>query len=294
MRFLRASVALFLLTGMSPTVGAASAETKWRPPALRGVTTIVGDQVSSMKVRLTKPVDPNGSYEGEYDKQPPFDLRGDGRLVGFLLTKVGQGIEPGEGPSLFGWRLGRCRRPACETKGFLTWVLSSKLEDGLLPSGTYRLYLIADGARARVRIEFAGLTGETRLAPARGATARLRTLPLNQSTGVDDTIYWSGKHAPFEGAGFSLTEMWVDRSTEDEAIGVCAYDVNRPPEDEHLAYMPPCPAADVSEATFSNADHNEIGYVSYPGKLPFGAGVWRSITADSGNVGAIQFWLKFN
>lgn len=275
---------------------AASAAANSRPPALRGVTTIVGSDTGWAKVRLPRDVDPFGNYEGQVVERPGYDLRGNGRVIGFVLTAERGREELGEGPTLFGWSIGRCMRPACQARGFLTsWVFTRNLprEDGkeILPAGDYRLYLIADGAPVRIRMELAGLKGRGTIAPTRHASAELTSLrPLAAKKG-DDTVYWGGTSSALSGSGFALAELWMDGDEVEDGVGSCIYETREPPDGD-AAYMPPCPLADVSDVNLVNAQNNEVGYFAWS-ELPRGMGLWRTASSEPERVGAVTLWLKY-
>lgn len=296
---------LYRVTSLAVTLGAffsfvlvpgQPATASKRRMDLGGVTWITADRSSSMKVRLPADVDPNGNYEGPIDPQPGYQMGGRGRVVGFVLTKEEPGTPLGEGPTLYGWRLGRCMRPGCRMRGFgITWVFykHSQRRHGkdILPAGNYRLYVIADGARARFRLELSGLTGEVRVRPNRPIeNFRLYSLRPQLAYSGDDRVYWAGRSSPMKGRGFSLSALWIDDRNVEGAGGSCTYMDTTPPPSE-AAYVPPCPLADETNPNFVNADYNEIGFF-HLGELAKGMGLWHTINDPARNAGAIALWMK--
>ncbi|HYO60916.1 MAG TPA: hypothetical protein VEU29_03350 [Actinomycetota bacterium] len=276
------------------TPAAASVRPRHR---LGGVTKIVGDGSAWMRIRLTTDVDPHAKDEDQPATRLPFRIRGDGRLVAAVLTQEAQPGELGSGPSLTIWSLGRCAERACETSGFRTsWMFSQNLveSDGrqVLPAGDYRLYFIADGAPARVRIDLADLSGYKRLSPSRPVQSELRTLaPLSVEDEEEGSVYYGGRHAPFEGSGFALAGLWLDGEGSDTQAGSCIYETRTPPPGQ-TAFAPPCPAADVSSLSFASSDYNEIGYFSV-GALPLAMGLWRKAAETTQQAGGVTVWVTF-
>lgn len=291
---LPAIAAATLLLGILPPSQASQPHPK--APALAGVTTIIGNKTAVQEVRLTSPVDPAGNYEGPVDKIPGYDLRGDGRIVGFVLTQVSKDFPLGQGPTLYGWSLGRCMQRGCEAKGFLmSWVFwentVSRGGKDVLPKGTYRLYLIADGAPARIRLELDGLRGRRTITPHQPANSEIRSMEPQVREDGAETLYWTGARSEFEpGGGFSVAELWVDGPDVQGAAGSCTYtDTSPPPED--VAYVPPCPTADLFDANMIDADYNEVGFFDL--SLPQAMGLWRTVPQEPTRAGAVAFWLEF-
>lgn len=284
-----------LLQGVAGPLAPAAASVRPRH-RLGGVTKVVGDGSAWMRVRLTADVDPNAKDEDQPATRLPFRITGDGRVVAAVLTQEVASGEIGSGPSMYVWSLGRCAERACETTGFrTTWLFSENLveSDGrqVLPAGNYRLYLVADGAPARVRIDLADLSGYRRLSPSRPVQSELRTLAPLSAEDEEGSVYYGGRRAPSEGSGFALAGLWLDGEGSDTQAGSCIYETRTPPPGQ-TAFAPPCPAADVSTLSFASGDYNEVGYFSL-GSFPQAMGLWRKAAETTQKAGGVTVWMKF-
>lgn len=275
----------------------APASTSQRPPRLAGVTKIVGNESAWMRVRLPSDIDPHAK---DAERRPggrlPFRIVGDGRVVATVLTQEVASGQIGTGPTMYIWSLGRCAERACESRGFrTTWLFSKNLTEAgsrqVLPAGNYRLYFMADGAPARVRIDFADLSGYKRLTPSRPVLRELRTLSPLSTEDEEGGMYYAGRHAPFEGPGLALAGLWLDGEGSDTQAGSCVYETRTPPPGE-TAFVPPCPTADVSSLSFASGDYNEVGYISV-GNFPQAMGLWRRAAETTEHAGGLTLWMKF-
>ena len=288
---LRARLGLAALAGIALVIGVLptghAAREKSQPPALTALTTITGNRTVSQTVRLPTAVHlREASLRG---------IRGDGRIVGFILSKIDQGTPLGKGPTLFGWRLGRCMKKGCAAKGFtLSWLLWENAEsrDGedILPRGRYRLFLIADGGPARVKLQLGGLQGERTISPENPVESSMISLRPKVRHEGGESLYWTGTASELKGPGFALSELWVDGPQVQGSAGTCIYTKTSPPPD-NLAYVPPCPTADLFDANVISADHNEIGFYDFG--LPRAMGLWRTVPQEPKRAGAVALWLKF-
>jgi hypothetical protein len=262
-------------------------------PSLKGITTVVGSDMGWMNVRLPRDVDPWGTYEGSVDDQPAHDLRGNGRVIGFVLTEDNSEVPLGQGPTLVGHSIGKCMKRGCRARGFLvSWIFASNLaeRDGkqVLPAGRYRLYLIADGAPVRMRLEFAGLKGKTRLSPQNRVQSKLKSLRPHVEGDAGESLYWAGTSSDLSGPGFALTVLWMEGDDLEGGVGTCIYEREPPPQE--VAYVPPCPAADMSDPNLISADDAEVGYFGLT--LPAGMGVWRTVPETPERAGALALWMR--
>lgn len=290
------TITMLMLLGLLPAVLLAPpAQARWRPPKLAGLTRVHGTGTGWMPVRLPRDVEPFPAPD-QGPPPPPITFSGNGRVIGFVMTRVIDGKASADGPALFGWRLGHCTERGCEYRGpGVAYAYSWRPEDRdggrqVLPKGRYRLYLIADGAPTRIRIPFPGLDGETTVRPRRAATADLTALEPLSNEDENGTMYWAGKNAELTGEGFALAMLWMDGEDVDGQAGSCIYEDRSPPPGD-TAYMPPCPTANVTDANFVDADSNEVGYFG-PGTLPLGMGLWRSAEKVD-RAGAITLWLRY-
>jgi hypothetical protein len=290
------TLAATLLQAVAGPIAPASASVRPRH-RLAGVTKIVGDGSAWMRVRLTKDIDPHAQDPDRPAGRLPAQITGDGRVVAAVLTRGVASGEIGSGPSIYLWSLGRCAERACATSGFrTTWLFSQNLAEAadgrrVLPAGNYRLYLVADGAPARVRIDFPELSGRRKLSPSRPVRDELHTVEPLSAEDEEGNVYYGGAHAPFDGPGFALGGLWLDGEGSDTQAGSCVYETRMPPPGD-AAFAPPCPTADVSTISFASGDYNEVGYVGL-GVLPLAMGLWRKAADTTRNAGGLTLWLSF-
>lgn len=292
----KATVALCVaLSVYIPAGGSASARVEpTAPVSLAGVTVIRGEGPASMLVRVPKPVDTRSKNTSGYDRRPPVMLFGDGRIVGFVLTAV-EPDKSGYAPSYAGWRAGRCLTRACDEPrdGMAMLSVVSNLEDGVLPTGTYRLYLIADGAPVKVRLELDGLEGQRSLRPQERVVTNIKTVePVVLDTEPGDAVYWAAASTKLKGAGFPIFTLWVegDGAPPGGTLEQCAFDETPATP---FSYAPGCPGADDSHRAPLDSHSNYGSFWNHYLDLWQATSVSYVSPGDIKRAGLVAFWIKF-
>ena len=304
MKALRATVLIGLMfTTVVAAMPARATHTSVPPidrsplPDLAGDTIIVGDETAWMRVRLPKAIDTE-----EIDGAN-LRMRGHGRLFGILMVREIDGaIKPRQG-YIDILRSGMCNRPGCKPKPMAMISGGAATQDGKLPAGIYRLYLLADGGPVSVHFSTPKLPGAVRVNPSRPTKAKVHNLTPRVHVADTGVIYSAGDTRPFRGPGFAFQAQWVDSM----GAGVidrdfCFYD-KEAPADQTTAYLPPnCPINlwwelltlthhTYSPATYSDGCCWEMHLAS--NVLPKAMGSYYTLTSPAEHYGAAALWLKF-
>jgi hypothetical protein len=117
------------------------------------------------------------------------------------------------------------------------------LLEGTLPAGNYHLFLIADGAPARVTIPFGGRGGTTTLSPSEPADVHIETPePVGRLSNKPPVNFSAGATRSFSGEGGAVDFiMWAEEPLPNEKseMGSCLYQ-GYPPPPRALAYEDGC------------------------------------------------------
>lgn len=236
----RRRIALYavLATKAALLAGPVTAGTRTTVPVLTGTTVVAGSRSAWTRVVLPKAVFFNPSED--------VTLTGTGRLYGMVLKKEGAWNAP------VGWRvhIGYCVGGGCASTyrdvRSEVFVPGGNTVTGTLPAGTYRLYVVADGAPVRATMKLRGLSGGTRTlqpgAPARAAVVEAR--PTIAEPGSGPLVYAAGSTRSVPaGGGMNVTVVWKDHPAKPapSATGVCQYvGVEPPASGTTPAYHWPC------------------------------------------------------
>lgn len=304
MKVLRATVLLgLMISTIMAGVPARAAHTSVPPidrsplPSLAGDTTVVGNETAWMRVRLPKPL------ATEEIDGADLKVRGHGRLFGILMVREIDGeIKPRQG-YIDILRSGMCNKPGCKPKPMAMISGGAATQDGKLPAGIYRLYLLADGGRVSVDFSTPELPGAVRLNPRRPARSMVQNLTPRVQVADTGVIYSAGDERPFRGRGFVFQAQWVDPM----GAGVIARDFciypKEPPADQTTAYLPPeCPVdlwwelLTLTYSTYSPASYSDRccwEMHQAANFLPKAIGSYYTLTSPAEHYGAATLWLKF-
>jgi hypothetical protein len=188
-RLLAAGVLVTVVLAPAVVVPASAAT---RLPVVAGVTELRGSTAGMVRVRVDRPAVLRDPLEPAFRND--LVATGGGRFAGFALVADTPGLT---GLTIVGGRL-----PAASGAGNVTLALNGaepNADGWAVPAGTYRLYLLADGQPAVVRLRFHGLAGSIRLTP----TSR-RTLVVREPAPVADAaparvVYTAGGDNPVPG-----------------------------------------------------------------------------------------------
>lgn len=274
-------------------LGSARASDRGSPRAipLAGQSTIRLDRSAVLTVRL-----PTDVHADAFRARFP----GRGRAVGFALVALKNGGVSAEGPAVTAFRLNLCREKGCaDGPRSFTTRSGIGLSDGLiLPSGLYRLYLVADGAPISFRFAIDGLQGTIELVASDRLNASVRTLQSIRGMGPDTNVFASGGYETVSAkAGIGFLGMWaLGTSHTATAFGSCYRYPQSPRLPREVAFAPGCPAGDSHPRVHHQAiSEAEGGFIltSVNYTLPEGIGGWYSSAAEIDSSGAVGLWLPF-
>lgn len=288
------ATALMVVGSLAHSAPHASALTTVRQPpsTLAGVTHVRGSDAGSVLVRIPKRVfwSEHTAKSKVADRRPPFIAFGDGRLVGFVLAQ--QGTSGSERVVYAGWRAGRCLERGCtEYRGGVVGHFSVR-NTRALPAGLYQLYLIADGARAHIRLEFPGLSGEIDITTRPSNRIDLRTLDPTITETPRGTLFQGFAATDMEGEGFPLHVMWVEGDAIEGVSEQCAYLEEKP---HPSLYTPACPGSEQSTGMVHFGARS-----NYSSLWNQNLRLWNAVsgsyiipTGEVKTVGMIAAWVQF-
>lgn len=178
-------------------------------------------------------------------------VQGNGRAVGLVARRVGPGPEATFGAFL----ANACFTPGCRPDGVkqipFTLVTGSLISTGssqprlLLPAGTYRTTLMADGAPVTVRIALSGLPSSMTLRPAGPAAVSYSNVPQQTGPAPAHLAATGGRSYRFNSRAFLLNQTASTTVAGGQQIeGDCLILGEAPPAD---VYAPGCPTTDPSD-----------------------------------------------
>ena len=266
--------------------------------ALKGVNVLYGSKTGMTPVTLDREIVVSLSRLAEL-----ASLEGRGRALGFAL--IGPAPASGPRPFLSLARLGFCGARGCsggkdEVATFTTFDGDYDLSAGTvtLPRGDYHLYLIADGAPARVIFPLPGLQGRSRVRPAGAADFGVTEPEVGVHETSTNTIYSNGDVLDMSGRqSYSLNALRVESTAWAAGqIAHCIYDEDPPPAP--AGFGPGCPGGanvpvtDVLVSPFPGTRiYATAATRSGPGIL--GHGSWAATAAVVNDVDAVAFHLDF-
>lgn len=177
LRQLRILVVVFA-AALAPVAATEAREAPSAPPqrSLRGTTIIRGSETAFAEVELKQEakVDLRRRVMRPDGPNQRIETLGRGRFVGIAITHADP--RPGRDPLVVAGRFTTCSRPSCASRTRISSIWPGEgdyLFDGsgrvgrylTLEPGRYRIYLIADGAPATVRLKLLGLGGRAVLEP---------------------------------------------------------------------------------------------------------------------------------
>ena len=168
-----------------------------------------------------------------------LDVEGRGRFVGFLLASADGEFDYDASLLVLAGHYRRCSAAGCNARPRpVTHPLGLERYERIdLPAGDYRLYLINDGAPARLTLRLDGLDGEVRLPAARPAHVDVREPEVQASAGG---VYAAGQTQRIARSTLSWNTRWfVAEPSVVTEFGTCVYE-DRPPVPDELAYFHTC------------------------------------------------------
>lgn len=247
-RSARALLALALVLGTCATVQARAAAAGGEPTrrvTLGGTTVVEGDQSGFVPVRLPRDARVSIAEDLRRPSGPNPDIRtsGAGRFVGFALVEDPYPEIRNEGRFLMAGRFGDCAEEGCRPARVTNVVqpLNAEGPELTLKKGNYRLYLVADGAPASVKLRLHGLGGRARIAVPAKPVVDLQSPATRLDVDDHGGRVWSAGSS-FQGGqvGFSLSVLTVrTQQYQGMDLGFCQFNALEPPPPE-VAYGPHC------------------------------------------------------
>lgn len=278
-------------------------------PLLAGATTVSGTRSASMLVRIPRAVDIGDVY-ADFRLHAPR-----GRIAAVLLKKTGPWDAPFAQTIHHGFCVERgCASPLPNAGGAYVWAPGSTNGlSGRLPAGTYRLYLVADGARVTATLRLRGLAGSTRLTPRGPIRASfVAPKPTVAEPASGPSLFAGGStHTTPSTGGINDTRLWkvLPTAVSHSAVGACVYDGKPPKGGTVPPYQMPCPDGSGGFPPFVTSQPTPIAPAATPvgpGRYVAGSNVgyllppgMHSIGEYSNTAGPVtaayvhQLWLDF-
>ena len=220
------------LFGGLPGAAASAAVT------VAGTTVVTADRPASIAVRLPRPV--RFAVYGDVTFSAPR-----GRVTAMVLKKDGDWDAPVVKAVHTGFCPARgCSSPVPQSMHGSVWAPGTKDGvEGRLPAGSYRLYVVPDGAPVTVTLRFSGLSGTRRLTARTPARATVvAPAPTVAEPATAPALFAGGstfRTGPRGGA--HAVAIWKELPVfgEPGAVGVCEYRA-APPAGAAPPYQFPC------------------------------------------------------
>lgn len=274
-----------MVTAAAVSVTAGPAAAAPRVPVLRGHTTVTADSTTFTTVRL--PRDVEGFEEIE------TTLHGRGRVRGLVLTEVAENFS--DAATYVTVAPGYCTTPGCgdEENEYGGWSFLL-YRGGVLPAGTYRLFVIADGAPQRVELRIEGLRGRTSITPKNPALVDLDSFRHHPISTPDGPVWMGGGFSELGGPsrGFALLEMWGYSDVpapRPYTWGTCVYWEREHPAPDR-AFAPTCPGSEQPQTHFVDAARGYVAALTAFGDLPYGMGGY-SVVPLTSRHGGVGLWM---
>lgn len=289
----RALVALLMFSATMTAVPASGEPRHGATIAPLGrITKIQADESAWMRVRLGRDVPLFPSMPAT------VKFEGNGRALAILLVREKADGTLDWSQNLSGHHLGQCAQEACAPKTLQRGWLAARGAGRrpTLRAGTYRLYVVTDGAPITVTLGLGLLEGRTTLRPTQPATTRVKTLTPRLHETTTGMVYSAGDVSPFRGGGLSLVGLWV-KGVEDEhaVLGDCIYE-DEPPTIETIAYLPEvCPTTyyrGIQSNGSTDPDNYDIGFNLALDYIPAALGTWYASRYPVEDAGSVALWLK--
>ena len=204
--------------------------------ALAGNTVVTAGRTGSIAVRLARAVD--------VSIQDLTVVAPRGRLAALILKKDGAW----NAPLAQVVHEGYCASAGCVSPfpkagiGFV-WAPGSDGTRGRLPAGTYRLYVVTDGAPVTFTLRLKGLAGSLRLTPRdRARAAVVAPKPTMAEPASSPALFAGGStHTTPKSGGIHAVNVWKElpATVPPSAVGLCSYQ-GAPPAGSAPAYQMPC------------------------------------------------------
>lgn len=213
------------LAAVASAGGTSVAAGAVRGVPLGGTVTLTGRTSGYLDVRLPVAATLANGASGA-------SISGGGRWAGFYLTDTRRNGVRLLGGRAEGSRLGPYMMPL----GGVTNAASFRL-----PAGSYRLYLLTDGAPATVTLRLGGLSGRTSVTPSRRVPFDLYTPAAIAMSPGGGNVVVAGAAGALRGPGVAFDFLrTVNSHFQASNTEFCFY-TRRPPSTP-LAYAPGCPA----------------------------------------------------
>jgi hypothetical protein len=223
-------------------------------------------------------------------------IEGNGRIVGYVMIKQDR-TPMASRPSVYAFRYRRCNAIACEgpSREGTTWGhdLEGPVSDPVIPAGMYRVYVLTDGAPARVIFTIDTASGRAAVQTTHTTELQIGKIDMRVSENNTGAIYSAGEGRPFKGQGIAIMSTWLEGdSIATGAQGDCMYFESPPPPE--IAYAPGCPLGNSRPTAIVPSPDGFTGEnASTMGFLPHALGAYHVISGEVSDYGAIAAWLKY-
>lgn len=283
------ATALLLATLPAPSVSAS----KERSHELVGRSKFVASSTSRTLVSFPRPVDFMNEFRTKYD--------GNGRVRGFILRKVGNYEQEGLRPVIESATIGRCKTRGCDARKD-EFSFTVCFCDSRKLTGTWELYVLADGAPVTVVLGIKGLNGRQRIEVRERVRAQVQTLKPRVEESEGRTLMSAGDYSRLKDVDFGLVGLWMSGDPHlASSVGGCHYHDYRefgypsvfPPEE--VAFLPGCPTGEGSVYPHVDQDAGGGGVIFTSGGFgnEVGLGGWYQTAAVVKQRGAVVFWLDY-
>jgi hypothetical protein len=188
--------------------------------------------------------------------------------------------------------VGQCLEKGCRGKGSSMPSVCFNCSEFL--SGTWDLYVIADGAPVTMTLKLKGMSGVVRREAVDRVPFEMSTLEPRVTQDAGMTIYSAGEFSTLDEPDFGVFALWLKGDPHVvSAVDDCIYRKGQMMPPPGLAFLPGCPATGVNPYVHTTTEGDGGGFVltTVSHCCPQGMGGWLKSASGTKKVGAVALWL---
>lgn len=290
-----------MLAGLAPSTAPARSSQGPERQTLGGLNIIKGTKAASIPVRLTEPAK---VFYNHYGEKADFKVkRASGSFVGAVL--VSEDFDFEDDGSITGRAILAGAVPGREnaTSVIYDYTRTGRDDEGSLPAGNYRLYLLTNGKPASVSLRLHGLSGRKVVRPTNASDLDIESPAPEVDVGDNHNVYSAGSHAKLEREGLLFKMFSLDRPLSTVGFSQFCTRIGRPEPVAHpLMWGPGCPSLNdrllsiSPEVIVDPTTHYQTvtygGAIGRPGV--YGQGVYMTSAALVDELAWTGIWLSLD
>lgn len=248
-------------------------------------------ETSRARIRFERPI--------PWTQVPHVHVHGQGRVYGFIMRRTGSYEQEAFRPYYKWVGSATCDTRACETDpaehpGIAASSHGSPVEK---LSGTWDVYVMADGAPVRVDFVVAGSRGRDEVRVTERVPSEVQTFTPTLHESASHTFYSGGGFTTLDDSDFAQSVVWVMGAPYAASVAtLCSY-MSEDEAPAEGAFLPQCPGgAEMLRLPLFDASAGERRQPVYSGGFvegERGLGVWYAAAAAVEEFAAVGMWVDF-